>query len=480
LLPRRLRAAAADPAHDPDRPEYHLLAPHNWMNDPNGPIWWRGQYHLFYQLNPGAAVWGDMHWGHATSPDMVHWRHRPIALAPTPGGPDSAGCFSGSAVVFHGAPTLLYTGIALAPPDQVTIRDGGDKYRETQLLATAADDTLEHWNKLPEPVIAVPPPGMAVTGFRDPCPWREEDGWYLAVGSGERGKGGRALLYRSQDLRHWEYLHPLAEGKPNGLQSPDPNQTGEMWECPDFFAVNGRHCLIHSSEGKVFWETGDYDRATHRFTAARQGLVDHGAFYAPKSFLAPGGRRILWGWIQESRPEAEFSRAGWAGAMSLPRVLAIGAQGQLEVAPARELEQLRGERESIKLTPGAPIRRKLDTLRLELHLPLGLSTGAATVTLRSGGAAAWRLVIDVAGNQIRSGEKSFPLPNLPWPRPSLRLFLDGSVIESFVGGREALTSRVYGLRSGETELEVAIAGKAGSELELWPLAAISTNRLTGA
>src|SRR5579871_6203423 len=119
---RRLfgQAAARDIAHDPLRPAYHLLPPHNWMNDPNGPIWWKGKYHLFYQLNPHAAVWGDVHWGHAISTDMLHWRHQPVALAPTPGGPDSEGCFSGSAVVFEGKPTILYTGVQNAPPDQVT------------------------------------------------------------------------------------------------------------------------------------------------------------------------------------------------------------------------------------------------------------------------------------------------------------------------------------------------------------------------
>src|SRR5438270_8215944 len=120
----------SDLAHDPLRPEYHLLPPHNWMNDPNGPIWWKGQYHLFYQLNPHAAIWGDMHWGHATSPDMVHWRHEQIALAPTPGGADSEGCFSGSAGVDNGVPTFISTGVRNAPPDQVTIRDGHDKLRE--------------------------------------------------------------------------------------------------------------------------------------------------------------------------------------------------------------------------------------------------------------------------------------------------------------------------------------------------------------
>src|ERR1700756_3730833 len=73
-------------ATDPRRPQFHFLAPANWMNDPNGLVYWNGIYHMFYQHNPNAAVWGDMHWGHAISREMIHWRHMPIALAPTPGG----------------------------------------------------------------------------------------------------------------------------------------------------------------------------------------------------------------------------------------------------------------------------------------------------------------------------------------------------------------------------------------------------------
>jgi len=494
-VPRRLRALAAgldlggpdlaglDLAHDPNRPEYHFLAPHNWMNDPNGPIWWKGKYHLFYQVNPGAAVWGDMHWGHAVSADMVHWRHEAIALAPTPGGPDSEGCFTGSAVVRDGVPTLIYTGIQKATAETATIHDGGPLIRETQLLATAEDDSLGRWRKQAEPVIALPPAGMKVTGFRDPCPWREPDGWYdgwyMVVGSGERGKGGCALLYRSQDLRHWEYLHPLATGKPNGLTSANPNDTGEMWECPDFFEVDGQHCLLYSTEGKVLWQTGEYDRKEHRFHARRQGLLDHGAFYAPKSFRAPDGRRILWGWIQETRPEKEFAAAGWAGMMSLPRVLRIGARGQLEMGVAAEVEKLRGAEEKLQVKPGAAVRRKLSSLRQELRVPVALLTqGTLTVRLLVKGSAVWEFAVDVAGDAVRCGKVSFPLPGLLWPRPVLRMFLDGSVIESLVGGREALTSRVYGLKAGETELEVALEGGKGCEVSLWPLEAISGDRLT--
>ncbi|HLY41362.1 MAG TPA: glycoside hydrolase family 32 protein [Terracidiphilus sp.] len=476
-----LAAMAQDPfdrvAHDRLRPAYHLLPPHNWMNDPNGPIWWKGKYHLFYQLNPHAAVWGDMHWGHAVSTDMVHWHHQPIALAPTPGGPDSEGCFSGSAVVFNGVPAVIYTGVQNAPPNLVTLHDGNDKLRETLLLAIAEDDDLLHWKKANEPIVPSPPPGIEVTGFRDPCPWHEPDGWYLGVGSGERGKGGCVLLYRSQDLRHWEYLHKLAEGKPNGKQAANPCDSGEMWECPDFFEVDKQHCLFYSTEGKVIWATGSYDMQAHRFTSKREGVLDHGAYYAPKSFLAPDGRRILWGWIQETRSQAEFAAAGWAGVMSLPRVLNIGPQGQLEMHPAREVERLRGTREVMTAKVGTPNRKRLSSLRYEIVVPVMLFHGATTVRLLHGDSALWEITLDGSGNTVRCGEISFPLPGLPWPRPALHMFLDGSVLECFIGGREAITSRVYSVVPSATEIEITTGSKS-AEVSLWPLESISPDRLT--
>jgi beta-fructofuranosidase len=471
---------AASIAHDPNRPACHLLPPHNWMNDPNGPIFWRCKYHLFYQLNPHAAVWGDMHWGHAVSADMVHWKHQPIAMAPTPGGADSEGCFSGSAVVFNGKPTFIYTGVQNAPREQATIRDGSDKLRETQMLAIAQDNDLLRWKKDEQPVIPLPPPGVHVTGFRDPCPWKEADGWYLGIGSGERGKGGCVLLYRSQDLRHWEYLHKLAEGKPNGKQAANPCDSGEMWECPDFFPLGNRHCLLYSTEGKVIWTTGDYDPHARTYMATRSGVLDHGAYYAPKSFLAPDGRRILWGWIQETRPGDELAAAGWAGCMSYPRVLTIGAQGQLEIHPAREVEKLRGLLEHATVSVGVPYRCKLDELRRELHLRVNLlSDTVATVRLNTRGRPVWELTLDVPAKEVRCGATQFPFPGLPWPQPDLQMLLDGSVIESFVGKREALTSRVYTLRPGDTDLEVTVQGKGHVDLQTWPLNPISSDRLTG-
>ncbi len=482
-IPRFAHAYAAsnggelDPARDPLRPEYHLLPPHNWMNDPNGPIWWKGKYHLFYQLNPHAAVWGDMHWGHAVSTDMLHWRHEPIALSPTPGGPDSEGCFSGSAVVADGVPTFIYTGVQNAPPPLVTLRDGSDKLRESQLLATALDDDLIRWKKLDKPVIPSPPANMVVTGFRDPCLWREGDGWYLGIGSGERGKGGCVLLYRSQDLRHWDYLHKLVQGIPNGKQAANPCDSGEMWECPDFFEINKRHCLLYSTENKVIWTTGEYDAEKHIYTPTRSGVLDHGPYYAPKSFLAPDQRRILWGWIRETRSEAEFASAGWAGAMSLPRVLTVGEQGQLESRPVAEMAKLRGTPEKATVQAKTPFRRKLTDLRQELRVPIDLSTGAITVRLLTKGTEVWHLVVNVRGDSIRTGDVSFPLPSAPSSMLGLRIFVDNSVIESFIGGQEVITSRSYSLAPGETEVEVSIVGKGHIEVDLCPLQATSKDRL---
>ncbi len=464
-------------AHDPLRPEYHLMPQHNWMNDPNGPIWWKGQYHLFYQLNPHAAVWGDMHWGHAVSPDMVHWKHEPIALAPTPGGADSEGCFSGSAVVLGGKPAIIYTGVENAPPSEITLRDGNDKLRETQMLAIAEDDELLHWKKIEAPVIGTPPQGMVVTGFRDPCPWREGETWYLGVGSGEREVGGCVLLYRSHDFHHWEYLHKLVQGKPNGKVAVNPCDSGEMWECPDFFAVDGHHVLLYSTEDKVFWTTGEYDSRGHRYIPTRAGVLDHGAYYAPKSFLAPDGRRILWGWIRETRPEAQFAAAGWSGAMGLPRVLGVNGDGALEMKPALEVESLRGAVEGATLTPQMPFRQKLTTLRRELRIPLGVSAGKIAVRLMTEGKKAWELIVDVQASLVTCAEISFALPRAPWPDDALRIFLDASVIESFIAGREAFTSRVYNVAPEMTELEIELLKGQSIAIRLWKLTAISADRL---
>ena len=461
-------------ASDPLRPQYHLLPAHNWMNDPNGPIYYRGRYHMFHQYNPQAAVWGNMNWAHATSDDMIHWHHEPIALSPTPGGPDQDGVFSGSAILDNGKPAVIYTGVQ--PPQtemDATLRDGVHTWRETQCLATAQDDDLRTWRKLPQPIIASPPPGLAVTGFRDPCLWREAGRWMLIVGSGIRGKGGAILLYTSPDLRQWTYLHPLLEGPSSGKPPTNPVDTGDMWECPDFFPLGNKHVLLISTQGKVHWKVGAY--ADQRFTPEKEGVVDWGSYYAAKTMLARDGTRILWGWIPETRPDADLIAAGWAGAMSLPRVLSLTPHNELqtEIAPAARI--LRGHHTRAR---GKEIERvRIHDLAAELDLHFPPQAESFTLRLHSNGSEFAEIACSSgpAGRELRIGKIIAPLQDT---LARLHVFLDGSVLEIRANDTTFVTARIYQIPAGPLGITLE-PNLPGAVLDSWQMNSISSNRLTG-
>lgn len=460
------------------------------MNDPNGPIYWRGQYHMFYQYNPHGAYWGDMHWGHAVSSDMVHWKHLPVALAPTPGGPDAAGCFSGSSVVDGDRVAVLYTGVVAAPEAEATISDGNHSLRESQCLALGSGPDLLHWEKDAKAVIAAPPPGLDITGFRDPAPWKQGDTWYMAVGSGIRGKGGAVLLYRSADLRSWEYLHPLAMGARSGETKQNPVDAGEMWECPDFFPLGSGHVLIHSTQGKAYWQSGTLDERAMVFHPQRDGVLDYGAFYAPKTQLDSERQRILWGWIQETRPEAESRAAGWAGMMSLPRVLTLDENMELRMEVAPQVERLRGAEQSLRLTgDAARDRHALARMHLvgccgEIVCKIGVSAGPVTISLVTPGAAerTWlRCDFDPAHpKQITIDGQQMTVEVGNAGEMELRFYVDGSVIESFANGQGALTKRFYYAGAEAPAIGVRVEGATGAvkALSMWQMKPISDNRLT--
>ena len=456
-------------AHDILRPQYHLLPVHNWMNDPNGPIYWRGQYHVFFQYNPNGAIWGDMHWAHAMSPDMVHWKHLPIALAPTPGGPDQSGCFSGSAVIQHRVAAVLYTGVEPAPPGQATLRDVN--LRESQCLATSQDQELRSWQKLAKPVIAAPPPGLEVTGFRDPCLWRDGDVWCLGLGSGLFKQGGAVLLYRSSDLRAWEYLHPLCSGAWNGKTTTDPVDSGEMWECPDFFPLGDKHVLLYSTERKVYWEVGDYDRKELKFHSQKRGLLDSGAYYAPKSMLDRDGNRILWGWVPETRAVEQYKAAGWAGLMALPRVLTVGSSGDLEMRVIPAVQTLRR-------APQINVDN-LSFANFSAELSASIQPAAKPFAVRIG--PEQKLYLDLcyepAQQVLLINEQSVPLAAPIAKESPLNIFMDGSVIEVFVANRHAHTLRIYSLDRSSPNTPVRVSG-ALAGVHLWPVKPISNDRLT--
>jgi len=224
-----------------DRPSFHV-APRGggWLNDPNGPLFYRGRWHMFYQYLPASAVWDfGLMWGHAVSDDMVHWKSLPPALVPTPGGLDQDGVFSGCAVIDEetDVPVILYTGVRLrASPTAGELPseeyDCKQPFIESQLAAWPADPDdpdLTHWVKAGEPMLALPPHGMRLAAWRDPyvisTPSTSADGMYtMMVGSGVREKGGTALMYKSKHLTSgWAFHGKLADGC---------GGTGIAWECP--------------------------------------------------------------------------------------------------------------------------------------------------------------------------------------------------------------------------------------------------------
>ena len=324
-----------------ERPSFHLTARTGWMNDPNGFSCYKGQYHLFYQYNPYDTCWGAMHWGHAVSRDMLHWEYLPAALAPDELY-DKDGCFSGSAIELpDGRHLLMYTGVVREKQE-----NGGICEVQTQCLAVGDGTDYEKYENNPVLDERDIPEGSSRFDFRDPKVWRKKDGTYRAlIGSRPADGSGQVLLYASEDGLRWQYRKVLAANN---------DRFGKMWECPDFFELDGKGVLIvspqdmlpreleyHNGNGTVCL-IGQYDEETDTFTEQYDQAVDYGIdFYAPQTHLTPDGRREQIGWMQNWETCAvRTPEDKWFGQMSLPRELSV-RDGRLYQNPIRELEERR-------------------------------------------------------------------------------------------------------------------------------------------
>jgi beta-fructofuranosidase len=307
-------------------PALHFAPARGWMNDPNGLIQWNGRVHLFYQHNPAGPVQENIAWGHASSTDLRTWQDHPLALEPDPAGPDRDGCWSGCAVAADGVPRLLYTGV--------------NGRHELPCLAEAADTDLIRWTRDPgNPVIASPPPGETVRAFRDHSAWRDGSAWYQVVGGGLEDRGGALFLYRSADLRHWQYAGVFAAAADHGLD-------GVIWECPDVFVLGDTTVVVVSVwDGQppyAMWMTGQV--TGQRFVPETFGRCDGGhRYYAPQSLTLADGRRVAFGWLRECLGELAGPDKTRVGAMSLPRELFLDSSCALRSRPAGELDGARRE-----------------------------------------------------------------------------------------------------------------------------------------
>ena len=328
---------------DSERPVFHATPTIGWMNDPNGFSFYKGECHLFYQYHPYSNEWGPMHWGHLKTKDFLRWERLPAALAPDREY-DSAGCFSGGAAeLLDGRQLLMYTGVRRGHNADGFLQDV-----QTQCVAVGDGVNYEKWGGNPILDAKDLPEGGSTIDFRDPKVWRDQDGtFYAVIGNRTADGSGAILLYRSRDGLKWEFVRTLDRCR---------NQYGKMWECPDFFPLDGKQVLItspqdmspvglefHAGNGTLCL-VGDYD-PERGFIRQGAQAIDYGLdFYAPQTVAAPDGRRIMVAWMQNwDTVNAKPYNCRWFGQMTLPRELSL-ENGRLIQKPVRELEAYRARR----------------------------------------------------------------------------------------------------------------------------------------
>lgn len=340
LKTREYEAVKSSEIPAEQRPVFHMSPAVGWANDPNGFSVYKGEYHLFYQNNPYGTRWGNIHWGHYKSRDLISWEYVPSALAPDMPY-DKDGCFSGSAIEWQGKHYLMYTSNR-----EDKLPDGTLQIRQTQSIAVGDGRDYE---KFPEnPVITADtlPEGSSLSDFRDPKIWREDDGFYAIIGSRSADGSGQIALYSSEDLRNWRFVTILERCN---------SEYGKMWECPDFFPLDGKQVLIvspqemlaeglehHNGNGSLCL-MGSYDKGSHTFTREAVQAIDYGMdFYAGQTTETPDGRRVLVAWMNNWENYLTPNDFKWSGPMVVPRELTI-RDGRLCQNPVRELEKYRAD-----------------------------------------------------------------------------------------------------------------------------------------
>ena len=425
---------------DDQRPTYHPMPPRAWTNEPHGLVFFRGEYHLFYQKNANGPFWGHIHWGHMTSPNLMDWTERPIALAPEPG-PDAEGCWSGSALVVDHTLYLIYT--------------GGDGKRASICVASS-EDGVHFVKHAGNPVIEAPPPDLGLKEFRDPFVWREGSEYRLIIGSGVEGVGGTALLYKSKDLTSWKFIGKLFAGS--------KETSGVFWEMPVFVPIGSHHVLIVCEvPGRASYWVGQWSKDEFHVLSPeprRLDLIDH--FLSPTPYIDKDSSVLAVGIVPDTRNSREAWQAGWAHLYGVPRQLTLDAQMNLQQRPLGALSA----RFSPLLRSSAPIKlgeswHELaaagSCLSLELEVVKGKSDAIVIGLRRSPNDQEVTLLRyewktqQVALDRTRSSLNSHVSKNLqtagyaPREAETLRfhIMLDHSVLEVFLDDRACFSTRIY-------------------------------------
>lgn len=322
-------------ANSPWRQSFHIQPKTGLLNDPNGFSYYNGEYHLFYQWFPLGPVHGLKYWYHTKSTDLVHWENVGIGIEPSAFF-EKHGAFSGTAIEHNGLLYLFYTGNTR---DQDWIR------QPYQCMATM-DENYEI-KKFDNPVIDQVPIGYT-DHFRDPMLVKKEEGFYALIGAQRENKTGCLVIYKSNDLKTWEF---------HGELQTRLDSFGYMWECPGYLEIDDKGILLFSPQGlepegikyENIYQAGymlgkPLDFENKQFNHKSFHEFDRGFdFYAPQVMKDPNGRQILVGWM--GLPEIHYptDKYGWAHCLTIPRELSL-REDRLIQKPVQELQKLRKEK----------------------------------------------------------------------------------------------------------------------------------------
>lgn len=418
----------------PKTQHWHIEPPWGLLNDPNGLIWYKGNYHVYFQWNRFAKDHSSKAWGWCTSPDLVHWQFRGSALLPDQPY-DAQGVYSGSAVEVDGRLCLYYTG---------NVKEHGRRI-STQCLATSEDG--RHIQKQ-GPILATP--SGYTQHFRDPKVTPATGGGYQMVLGAQQDSGlGAIPLYTSTDGWHWTYSHTVGT-----------SQEYQMIECPDLFSLDEAEILLYCpqyrdnttdvslssfSAYKVLESAPDPDASPTNLDSGWYLLDEGFDFYAPQTFLTPDGRRVLLGWMSrmEGDEEASFAaREPRIHCLTMPRELFL-LENRLCQRPVREMQQLSGPCVEPEWQDERSCLYRPTTRAFRFTLNSPTLCDDVTLTLHDG---EWRFHYDASAQQaqvrrrrwteIGDDLRSITLSSLT----GLELWCDQSSVELFVNGGEHVFS----------------------------------------
>ena len=317
---------------------HHLMPPTGWLNDPNGLCYFKGRYHVFFQYAPFDAEGGLKFWGHYSSDDLVSWRYEGVPLYPD-SSYDCHGVYSGSAIVEDEKLHLFFTGNIKMDGDYDYINNG----RQASTLHVESEDGV-HFSAKEVAVDYRNYPEDYTKHVRDPKVWKDGADYFMALGGRKKNDQGAVLIYKSEDLKNWDYDKEITTEEPFGY----------MWECPDLFEIDGEQALSISPQGlereeyrfQNIYQSGYFLLKEDKINVKEFQEWDMGFdFYAPQTFEDAKGRRILIGWMGMPDADEEYvnptaESEGWQHCLTVPREVTY-KNGMLYQYPVEELNGLR-------------------------------------------------------------------------------------------------------------------------------------------